>query len=55
VNEKVGLGMTFANLQKYEIHMLAIQELGPPSELCHRLLECKASATYERANGDLIL
>jgi hypothetical protein len=55
VNEKVGFGMTFANLQKYEIHMLAIRELGPPSELCHHLLECRASATNERADGDLIL
>jgi hypothetical protein len=26
VNEKVGLGMTVANLQKNEIHMLAIRE-----------------------------
>jgi hypothetical protein len=55
VNEKVGLGMTVANLQKYEIHMLAIRELGPPSKLSHRLLECRASATYERADGDLLL
>jgi hypothetical protein len=35
--------------------MLAIRELGPPSELGHRLLECRASATHERADGDLIL
>ena len=55
MNEKVGLGMTVANLQKYEIHMLAIRELGPPSELGHRLLERRASATHERADGDLIL
>jgi hypothetical protein len=55
VNEKVGLGITVANLQKYEIHMLAIRELGPPSELGHRLLECRASATHERVDGDLIL
>jgi hypothetical protein len=55
MNEKVGVGMTVANLEKYEIHMLAIRELGPPSELGHRLLECRASATHERADGDMIL
>ena len=55
MNEKVGFGITVADLQKYEIHMLAIRELGPPSELSHRLLECRASATSERADGDLIL
>jgi hypothetical protein len=55
VNEKVGLGIIVANLQKDEVHMLAIRELGPPSELSHRLLECRASATHERADGDLVL
>jgi hypothetical protein len=35
--------------------MLAIRELGPPSELSHRLLECRASATHERVDGDLIM
>jgi hypothetical protein len=55
VNEKVGLGITVANLQNDEIHILAIRELGPPSELRHRLFECRASATQERADGDLQL
>jgi hypothetical protein len=55
VNEKIGLGITVANLQKNEVHMLAIRELGPPSELSHCLLECRASATHERADGDLML
>ena len=44
-----------ANLQNDEVHMFAIRELGPPSELSHRLLECRASATHERAYGDLVL
>jgi hypothetical protein len=44
-----------ANLQKNEVHMLAIRELDPPSELSDRLFECKANATHERTDGDLVL
>ena len=55
MNEKVGLGITVANLQKDKVHMFAIRELGPPSELSHRLPECRASATHKRVDGSLVL
>ena len=55
MNEKVGLGITVANLQNDEVNMLAIRELGPPSKLSHRLPECRASATHKKANGNLVL
>jgi hypothetical protein len=55
VNEKVSLKITVTNLQNDEVHMFAIRELGPPSELSHCFFECRASATHERTDGHLVL
>ena len=55
MNEKIGLRITVANFQNDEINMLAIRKLDNPSKLSHRLPECRASATQDRANGDLVL
>ncbi len=55
MNEKVGFGITVANLQKDEIHMLAIGKLTPPSKVGHCLLERRAGATGERTDGDVVL
>ena len=54
MDEKLGFGITVADLQEYVVKVLTIRELSPASERSHRLLECWASATMVRTDGNLV-